>query len=129
MYRIEHVSIWVKDLEKIRQFYTRYFNTVSNKKYVNASKGFSSYFLTFRSGSRIEIMSRSNIHDVEDINKEYYGYCHIAISVGSKERVVELTEMIRNDGYKIASEPRETGDGYFESVVLDPEENRIEIAI
>ncbi|KFZ26597.1 MAG: glyoxalase I [Candidatus Izimaplasma bacterium HR2] len=129
MNKIEHISLWVKDLEKMRTFYSKYFNTKSSDKYVNKNKQFSSYFLNFEGGSRIEIMEMPHIFDVEEISRKYYGYCHLAISVGSRNKVIELTELIRKEGYRVTGEPRETGDGYFESVILDPEGNRIEITI
>ena len=98
MNKIEHISLWVKDLEKMRIFYTKYFNTKSSDIYVNKNNQFSSYFLNFESGSRIEIMKMPNIFDVEEISAKYYGYCHLAISVGSRDKVIELTEVIRKEG-------------------------------
>ncbi len=99
----------------------------SNEKYINEKKGFSSYFLAFEEGARLEIMHRHDIAEYVGKNGEAIGLTHLAISVGSKERVEELTEMIRRDGYRISGEPRTTGDGYYESVILDPEGNSIEI--
>lgn len=128
MFKIEHVSIWVKDLEKIKMFYHKYFHTISNNKYINKEKDFMSYFLTFENGCRLEIMSKTSIKDI-DRSKEFYGYAHLAISVGSIEKVLELTDNLRKDGYTVFSEPRTTGDGYFESVILDPEGNKIEITL
>lgn len=126
--RIEHLAIWVDDLEKIREFYARYFGTISGEKYHNPKKGFSSYFLTFRESSvRLEIMNRIDIAvELADRNLGK-GYTHLAISVGGKEAVDALTERLRSDGYIVESEPRTTGDGYYESVILDPEGNPIEI--
>jgi lactoylglutathione lyase len=123
--RIEHVAIWVKDLELMRKFYIKYFNAKSNGKYVNSKKGFSSYFLSFESGARLEIMNKENI--VSSILGEYLGYTHLAFSVGNRVKVDEITERLRKDGYKILDEARVTGDGYYESVVVDPENNKIEI--
>lgn len=126
--KIEHIAIWVSDIEKMRRFYEEYFNAKSGEKYVNQKKNFTSYFLSFTEGSRLELMHKPAISAI--VNKEeHLGFIHFAISVGSKEKVDSLTDKIRQDGFKITGEPRTTGDGYYESVVLDPEGNRIEITI
>ncbi|MCF2611815.1 VOC family protein [Fusobacterium perfoetens] len=122
---IDHIAIWVEDLEKMREFYCKYFDGVSNQKYENKIKGFESYFISFDGATRIELMKRKDIE--ERIYKEILGLAHLAFKVGSKEKVNELTEIFRKDGYKIIGEPRTTGDGYYESVILDPEGNRIEL--
>lgn len=125
---IEHVAIWVADLEKMRQFYERYFNGRSNQKYINPSKGFRSYFISFDTGARLELMQRADIgENPNTAQQEHRGYAHLAMAVGGKTAVDHLTETLRQDGYTIIGEPRTTGDGYYESVVLDPEGNRIEI--
>ncbi len=126
--RIEHLAIWVKDLEVMRTFYLKYFNATSNEKYHNTKKRFSSYFLSFTDGPRLELMEKPTIKNV-DFNEEYFGLAHFAISVGSKEKVKSLTDALRDDGFTIVGEPRTTGDGYYESLILDPEGNRIEITI
>ncbi len=120
--RIEHVALWADDIERSREFYCKYFGAVSNEKYVNAVKGFESYFLSFESGARLEIMRKSGMAAAPSMS-------HIAFSAGSEEAVDALTEKLRNDGYEIAGEPRTTGDGYYESVILDPEGNIIEITV
>ncbi|MEO1258212.1 MAG: VOC family protein [Bacteroidota bacterium] len=126
--RIEHIAIWVKDLEGMRQFYEKYFGAQSNEKYVNSKKNFSSYFLSFSSGPRLELMHKPEIpENANDFIKQYLGLIHFAVSVGNEKKVDELTEQLRSDGLAIVGEPRWTGDGYYESVVLDPEGNRIEI--
>ncbi len=126
--KIEHIAVWVKDLENIRNFYEQYFGAVSNEKYRNPAKRFESYFLSFDNGCRLEIMTRPDIgesgHSYDD---QKFGIIHLAFSTGSREQVDELTERLRQDGYRIAGEPRTTGDGYYESVILDPENNIIEI--
>lgn len=122
---IEHIAIWVEDLEKMKEFYCRYFEGVSNLKYENKAKGFESYFISFEDTTRIELMKRKDIED--KIDREILGFAHLAFKMGSKEKVNELTEILRKDGYKIIGEPRTTGDGYYESVILDPEGNRIEL--
>jgi lactoylglutathione lyase len=126
--KIEHLAIWVDDLEKMRQFYSTYFNAVSNEKYTNAKKGFTSYFLTFGgNGARLELMNRTDIFNEPTKRGFMKGIAHFAISVGSKDAVNNLTERLRADKYIIESEPRTTGDGYYESVVLDPEGNYVEL--
>lgn len=126
--KIEHIAIWVKDLEKSRMFYQKYFGAVSNEKYHNPVKNFESYFLSFENGCRLELMTKADIQESENsFEVQKYGMIHLAFSTGSREKVDQLTETLRNDGYRIAGEPRTTGDGYYESVILDPEGNIIEI--
>jgi lactoylglutathione lyase len=125
--KIEHLGIWVEDLEKMRAFYMKYFHVTSGSQYVNEKKQFSSYFLSFDSGARIEIMYRPDIAQHIGTKGNVMGYTHFAISVGDIEEVNRLTEMMRLDGVQIVGEPRTTGDGYYESVVSDSEGNLIEI--
>ena len=126
--KIEHIAIWVSNIEKMRQFYTHYFDAKAGAKYVNQKKNFTSYFMSFQEGPRLELMHKPEI--LEGVNSVVHlGLIHFAISVGTKQKVDNLTEQLRTDGCKIASEPRTTGDGYYESVVLDPENNRVEITI
>ena len=125
--KIEHLAIWVSDLEAVRHFYERYFHAVSGKKYHNPKKSFTSYFLSFEEGCRLELMHRPDISKVLQEGHEAMGLTHFALSVGSKEKVNKLTNRLKNDGYIVVGKPRTTGDGYYESVVLDPEGNRLEI--
>lgn len=128
--KIDHLAIWVDDLEKMREFYLNYFSVISNEKYTNTKKGFTSYFLDFgEDKTRIELMNRQDIVQEPDKRGFMKGIAHFAISVGSKEAVNDLTERLRADNYTIESEPRTTGDGYYESVVLDPEGNYVEISM
>ena len=124
--KINHIALYVYDLEKIKLFYEKYFNARANKMYHNIKTGLKTYFLEFDNGSRLEIMSKK---DIKIISKELNntGYIHVAFSVGSKDNVNKITKQLENDGYKIISQPRITGDGYYESCVLDPENNQIEI--
>ncbi len=124
--KIDHLAIWCRELKKQKSFYTHYFGFKAGNRYQNIKKGFSSYFLSLEDGVRIELMHREDIK--EEAPKGYYfGMAHIAISVGSRKKVSELTEQIGKDGYEIIGQPRTTGDGYYESVISDPEGNRIEI--
>jgi lactoylglutathione lyase len=126
--RIDHIAIWSRDIEKLKEFYLHYFQATANDKYFNPKKNFQSYFLSFKEGCRLEIMQMPGIPaSSNDIHKQFMGLIHFAISVGSKRAVDILTEQLRHDGFAIIGEPRTTGDGYYESVVLDPEGNRIEI--
>lgn len=128
--KIEHLAIWVSDLEKMKTFYEQYFNAQSNEIYHNPTKNFRSYFLSFDTGCRLELMHKPEIpNNVNDPKVEYKGIIHFAISVGNREKVDQLTEQLRSDNCEVVGEPRTTGDGYYESVVLDPEGNRIEITI
>lgn len=128
--KIEHIALWAKDIEKIRNFYETYFEAKSNDKYFNPDKHFSSYFLTFKSGARLEIMQMPLIPETEnDPYNQFTGLIHIAFSVGSIEKVNTLTNRLVADGYEVIDGPRTTGDGYYESVILDPENNRVEITV
>ena len=126
--RIEHVAMYVNDLENARKFFERYMGAVSNNLYHNERTGFRSYFLTFGDGARLEIM---NYPDMDDPDKSLRrtGLIHVAFSVGSKEKVDSLTGQMEKDGYEILSGPRMTGDGYYESCVVAIEGNQIEITV
>lgn len=128
--KIEHIAIWVTDLERMKDFYVNYFNVSPNDKYINKEKNFESYFLSFESGARLELMKMPTVPDSkDDPYKQYKGFIHFAISVGTKYDVNSITDKLKKDGFEILDEPKETGDGYYESIVLDPENNRIEITI
>ncbi|MCK5367166.1 MAG: VOC family protein [Cyclobacteriaceae bacterium] len=126
--RIDHIAIWTKKLEKMKHFYETYFQGKSGEKYINPRKNFESYFVEFDSGTRLELMEKlevdSKLHD--DI-ENYLGITHFAISTSGRKEVDHLTERLRTDGFKIIGEPRVTGDGFYESVVLDPDGNKVEI--
>ncbi|MCL2633559.1 MAG: VOC family protein [Oscillospiraceae bacterium] len=124
--KINHIAVYVKDLEQSRAFYEKYFGATANNQYHNPKTGLRTYFLTFECGGRLEIMSKPELPEVGIIS-EYLGYTHLAFSAGSNEAVDNLTELMRSDGYTVFSEPRTTGDGYYESCVSDPDGNRIEI--
>ena len=192
--KIEHVAIWVRDIDKVGEFYRKYFGGVVHPIYRNPAKQFTSRFITFDDGARLEIMHRPDIcvernvgtvtslksdthrsanekmraffrfltsavfhvkqlqteeaaeHSFTDISEvqqvgsegantiakpdtQHLGFTHLSFSVGSKEEVDRLTQQMSSDGISIVGQPRTTGDGYYESVVLDPEGNRIEITI
>lgn len=127
MAKIEHIAIWVKDLEEMKTFYQTYFGAVSNEKYHNPKKNFTSYFLSFEDGCKLEIMHNPAINEIVTEFSEFLGITHIAFRLDGKNAVDKLTEKLRADGYTIAGEPRTTGDGFYESVVLDPEGNRLEL--
>ncbi len=128
MARLDHVALYTRNLDSLREFYVRYFGAVANDKYVNPRKGFASYFLSFEGDARLEIMEKEAIAEGQGtLGDEWLGLTHLALSVGSREQVDQLTERLRTDGYQVVGEPRTTGDGYYESVVLDPDGNRIEI--
>ena len=127
--RIEHLAIWVSDLEGMRDFYLKYFDTTSGEKYVNSAKQFTAYFILFgKDKTRLELMTRPDITLIDGKRGFNMGLAHFTISVGGKEQVNVLTERLRKDNYTIFGEPRTTGDGYYESVVLDPEGNILEIS-
>jgi len=123
---IEHIAMYVNDLESTRDFFIKYFNAKSNNGYHNKSTGFRSYFLSFDSGARLEIMNRPKLKDDEK-SLTRIGYSHIAFSLGNKSAVDELAEKLKADGYDIISGPRTTGDGYYESCIIGIEGNQIEL--
>ncbi len=126
--KIEHVAIYTRDLEALRSFYTKYFQATSNDLYVNPKKGFSSYFLSFSDGARLELMEMESIPDsLDDPVRQSTGIIHIAFSLGSRSAVDRMSERLREDGFRIVDGPRQTGDGYYECAFLDPDGNRIEI--
>jgi lactoylglutathione lyase len=130
MAHIEHIAIWTKNLEALKAFYETYFQAQAGDRYTNANTGFASYFLTFASGARLELMCMPGIPESSnDIEPQFTGYIHLAISVGAEEQVDALTARLGADGYRVMGAPRRTGDGYYESVVLDPDGNRVEITI
>lgn len=124
--RIEHIAMYVNDLEGTRDFFMKYFNAKPNEGYHNKTTDFRSYFLSFDDGARLEIMNRPNMVDGEK-QLARTGYVHIAFSLGSKEAVDWLTGRLKADGYEVISGPRVTGDGYYESCIIGIEGNQVEI--
>lgn len=126
--KIEHIALYVNDLEATRNFFVKYFSAASNDGYCNPETNFRSYFLSFDDGTRLELMSKPGMSDPSK-GLARTGYVHIAFCVGSKEKVDELTAALQADGYEVVSGPRTTGDGYYESCILDAEQNQIEITV
>ena len=123
---IEHIAMYVSDLEKAREFFVEFFGAVSNEGYHNVKTGFRSYFLSFENGARLEIMNRPELQeDEKGLNRT--GYAHIAFRLGSKQAVDALSERLQQNGYPVVSGPRTTGDGYYESCIIGIEGNQIEI--
>jgi lactoylglutathione lyase len=128
--QIEHIALWSEDLERLKAFYIEYFGAVPGPLYENAKKHFVSCFLSFDSGARLEIMQKEPLQVGKPANApESIGWAHFAIAVGSKEAVDVLTARFLADGNSVVGSPRWTGDGYYESVVLDPDGNPVEITI
>ena len=126
--RIEHMAMYVNDLDAARDFFAAYLGGISDEGYHNRTTGFRSYFISFGDGARLEIMNKPHMSDTpKDENRT--GYAHIAFSAGSRRAVDELTERLRNDGFTVVSGPRTTGDGYYESCIVAIEGNRIEITV
>ncbi|MBQ7778221.1 MAG: VOC family protein [Oscillibacter sp.] len=126
--RIEHIAMYVNDLEAARDFFVRFLGAQANSGYHNKTTDFRSYFLTFDGGARLEIMTRPNMADPEK-QPTRTGYIHIAFSLGSREAVDALTAELRSAGYEVVSGPRTTGDGYYESCVVAIEGNQIELTV
>ena len=124
--KIDHVALYVKDLEGTKEFYTKYFGATANQKYHNPKTGLETYFLTFDGEERLEIMTRPELNENQKSSMQY-GYIHLSFSVGSKQKVDDLTHLLKSDGYIVINGPRTTGDGYYESCILDAENNQIEI--
>lgn len=125
---LEHVALWTYQLENLKNFYVRYFGGSHEGKYINQSNGFSSYFLKFDGGARLELMQMPNIPGSRnDVYKQFTGLVHIAFALNSQQKVTLLTERLQRDGYEVIESLRVTGDGYYESVVLDPDNNRVEL--
>ena len=126
--KIEHIALYVNDLETARDFFIRYLGGHSNEGYHNIRTGFRSYFLSFDGGARLEIMNKPDMEDAEKPQNRT-GYAHIAFSVGGKEQVDRLTARLKADGFEVVSGPRTTGDGYYESSIVAIEGNLIEITV
>ena len=127
--KIEHLAVWVFDLELMKAFYLTYFDTTAGEKYTNATTQFVSYFIYFgKDKTRLELMTSPDIQERAGRRGFSMGLAHFAISIGGKEKVNALTERLRKDQYTVFREPRTTGDGYYESVILDPEGNYLEIS-
>ena len=126
--RIEHAAMYVKDLEKAKEFFIKYFGAVPNEGYHNKNTDFRSYFLSFDEGARLEIMTRPSMDDAEKTAART-GLIHLAFGVGSEEKVDELTARLKADGYEVLNGPRTTGDGYYESCIAGIEGNQIEITV
>ncbi len=126
--KIEHVAMYVNNLEAAKDFFVKYLGGTSNDGYHNEKTDFRSYFISFEDGARLELMNKPELVDQDkDLNRT--GYAHIAFSVGSKEAVNEITDMLRTAGFKIVSGPRTTGDGYYESCIVAIEGNQVEITV
>jgi lactoylglutathione lyase len=127
---IDHIAIWTTDLERLKDYYVRYFGGRANEKYTNREKQFESYFISFDSGSRLELMKKPDIPENlnDKVKKQHQGIIHISFGMESMELVIKKSKELEKDGFRILSGPRKTGDGYFEFETLDPDNNRIEIS-
>lgn len=126
MMYIDHIAIFTNDLERMKDFYLKYFSGKANEKYYNAKTGLQTYFITFEGGARLELMMKPGLAD-RDKSRPGGGLTHLAFRLGSREKVDELTQTLINDGYTQKSAPRITGDGYYESCILDPDFNEVEL--
>ena len=126
--KIEHIAMYVKDLDGAKNFFVKYFGAEAGEIYRNEKTGFSSYFLCFENGARLEIMNSPALEESEK-SPHRSGYAHVAFSIESKEAVDELTEKLKQDGFEVISGPRTTGDGYYESAIIGFEGNTLEITV
>jgi lactoylglutathione lyase len=129
MTSIHHVAIWVRDLEKMKNFYEKYFKAKSGEKYINPTKKFESYFLTFEEGNaQLELMFNPYIPlSDNDIFKQYLGVIHFAVQLDSEDDLEKLVKKFEEEEVDVISDPRITGDGFYEAIILDPEGNRVEL--
>jgi len=127
--KLEHIAIWTDNIELLRNYYISFFDGQSNEMYINPKNQFQSYFISFESGARLEIMSMPNIPDNtnDTINAQHKGIIHIAFGVDTKQEVDAKASLLVANGFEILNGPRVTGDGYYEFVTLDPDKNRLEV--
>ena len=128
MMRIDHIALYARELEDMRKFFVAHFHATSSEPYHNPKTGLRSYFLTFESGARLEIMNRPNV-DTKSLPLNHMGLIHAAFSVGSREAVDEMAQRLHMAGYEVLSGPRVTGDGYYEACIKGPEDLQIEITV
>ena len=127
---IDHIACWTEDIDRLCAFYAKYFQVTINPPYHNPLKHLTTRFLDFPGGGRLEVMHHPDIHqEITPTGKPHIGFIHFSISVGSRETVDELTKQLREDGFSVKDGPRLTGDGYYESSILDPDGNCIEITV
>ena len=127
--KIEHIAIWTSQLEVMRDFYTKYFKGTAGERYENPKKKFASYFISYDDECRLEIMQMSGVPESkDDVMTQFTGYIHMAFETESTQELDALTDTFKSDGFEIIDGPRTTGDGYYESVVLDPDGNRVELS-
>jgi lactoylglutathione lyase len=128
--RIEHIALWTDDIERLAHFYAQYLGGAVGPPYRNPARGFESRFVSFEDGARLELMQTTQLEPVRHAHgAQRMGLTHLAIALGSAQRVDELTTVLRSAGFRVLDGPRRTGDGYYESVVLDPDGNRIELTV
>jgi len=127
--KLEHIAIWTDNVELLRNYYVSFFEGQSNEMYINPKTQFQSYFISFESGARLEIMSMPNIPENtnDTINAQHKGIIHIAFSVATKQEVDAKAALLQANGFELLNGPRVTGDGYYEFVTLDPDKNRLEV--
>ena len=127
--KLEHIAIWTDNIELLRNYYVSFFDGQSNEMYINPKTQFQSYFISFESGARLEIMSMPNIPENtnDTINAQHKGIIHIAFSVATKQEVDAKAALLQANGFELLNGPRVTGDGYYEFVTLDPDKNRLEV--
>jgi lactoylglutathione lyase len=128
--RIDHIAVWTSNLDRCAAFYATYFGAVASELYRNDAKGFESRFLSFTDGARFEVMTTTTLSPIpSEPGAQRMGLTHFAIALGSEAAVDAMTERLHADGFPILDGPRRTGDGYYESVTLDPDGNRVELTV
>jgi len=126
---LEHVALWTTRLEQLKDFYVDHFEGVAGPRYENRSKGFASYFVTFAGGSRLEVMQMPSVpRSLDDVHRQFTGFIHISFAPDSAAEIDRLTAVLEDAGCAVLERPHTTGDGYYESVILDPDGNRVELS-
>jgi lactoylglutathione lyase len=126
---LEHIALWTTQLERLKDFYIHHFNGVAGPRYENPSKDFASYFIAFAGGSRLEIMQMPSVpRSLDDVHRQFTGFIHIAFAPDSAGEIDQLTATLETAGCAVLERPHMTGDGYYESVILDPDGNRVELS-
>ena len=128
--KLEHIAIWTQDLERLKDFYVRYFNGVAGERFENPAYSFASYFVRFEGGSRLELMQMPSVpRSRDDVRAQFTGYIHIAFDVGTRQELESLAARLPAEGLELLEAPHVTADGYYEATVLDPDGNRVELAV
>ncbi|CAM2811159.1 VOC family protein [Actinomyces slackii] len=125
MTTIDHAALWVADLEAAKDFYASWFGGVPNELYHNPRTGLRTYILSFGDGARLELMTRPDVAGQGQGDR--LGWAHVSFAVPDRAAVDAMAQRLGEAGVEVVDGPRQTGDGYYEIALLDPEGNRVEV--